>query len=326
MASSDTTCEPPVKRQKVAEPRTLLKDLPADQFLKHASLWNSPPVTILVHGTEFKVPKDLLCYNSSFFNSAFNGSFKEGEEKKMDFQDCSAETFQLAVQWIYFSQINVPARQVIAQDSSTIASNNSSQYISQNSSLLVNCTASEVNTSTPAQSRQSSVATTELDANLRTWAEEENIEIKFYPDFGTNEKAQIISRLLAFLKLADKIDLIGPFDSVVASIKQAIHTSPNRRGLLPGHIRLAAELSLTHPVRRLFADACFREFVQDMIPHDKATKPFRFDKELNDLDSFSSDLLRSYRKSERKRQLSKKNAPEFIFTDPFTENKFFMAA
>ncbi|KAG4425776.1 hypothetical protein IFR04_000983 [Cadophora malorum] len=318
MASSDTNSEPPVKRQKVSEPRTLLKDLPADQFLKHAALWQSPAVSIMVHGTEIIVPKDLLCYNSSYFNSAFNGRFKEGEEQKLHFHDCSADTFQMAVQWIYFSQIKVPTCQVSVQEAPATAKLNMSQNGTQTS-----CTAKQAKPTTPSQSRQSSVASNEIDTNLRAWAMDENLDIQFYPDFAANDKAQTVSRLLAFLKLADKIDLIGPFDSVIASIKQVISSSPGRRALMPGHIRLAAELSPTHPIRKLFADACFREFVQDLIPGTNVQgKPFRFDKELSEFDSFSSDLLRSYRQSEKKKVTNKKTGPEFSFTDPFTESKF----
>ncbi|PVH88238.1 hypothetical protein DL98DRAFT_565906 [Cadophora sp. DSE1049] len=320
MASSDTTSESPVKRQKVSEPRTLLKDLPPDQFLKHAALWQSPPVSIMVHGIEVKVPKDLLCYNSSYFNSAFNGPFKEGEEQKLDFHDCSADTFQMAVQWIYFSQVKVPACQVAAQEAPAATKQSNIQNSTQ-----AGCTAIQANSTTPWRSRQSSVASNEVDTNLRAWAIDENLDIQFYPDFALNDKAQTVSRLLAFLKLADKIDLIGPFDSVIASIKQVIASSPGRRALLPGHIRLAAELSPTHPIRKLFADACFREFVQDLIPNNAQCKPFRFDRELSELDSFSSDLLRSYRQSDRKKGANKKNAPEFSFTDPFTESKFNIA-
>ncbi|KAK0119127.1 hypothetical protein ONS95_007989 [Cadophora gregata] len=317
MASSDTTSEPPVKRQKLSGSRTLLKDLPADQFLKHAALWNSPPVTIVVHGTEISVPKGLLCYNSSYFNSAFNGSFKEGQEQKLDFHDCSADTFQMAVQWIYFSQVNVPVNQIAAQESAVAGKDNNTQIGTQ-----VTCATTQAKSTTPSLSRQSSVVPTDLDANLRTWATDENLDIQFYPDFALNKKAQKVSRLLAFLKLADKIDLIGPFDSVITNIKQVIASSPSRRALLPGHVRLAAELPPTHPIRKLFADACFREFVQDLILQTSPTKNFRFDKELNELDSFSSDLLRSYRQSERKRGANKKGAPEFSFVDPFTESRF----
>lgn len=42
--------------------------------------------------------KALLCYNSPFFERAFNGDFKEAREQKMELHDFSAETFQLAVQ------------------------------------------------------------------------------------------------------------------------------------------------------------------------------------------------------------------------------------
>jgi hypothetical protein len=47
------------------------------------------------------IHKTLLCANSTFFQVAINGLFREGQEKKVYLKDEANEVFSLFVQWIY---------------------------------------------------------------------------------------------------------------------------------------------------------------------------------------------------------------------------------
>ncbi|KAH7364293.1 hypothetical protein BKA65DRAFT_134167 [Rhexocercosporidium sp. MPI-PUGE-AT-0058] len=325
MVSSDTTSEPPVKRQKVVEARTLLKDLPADEFQKKATLYNGPMIAIQVREKEFMLSEPLLCHFTSFFDEYLKSPTKEGEQRKLVFDECSSETFQLVFQWIYFSHINVPTRHIAVQDAPVSCSQNNNSE----TDLKVKLTTPEVHATTPASSRQSSAVPTDIDEAFATWSREENIDTQLFRGIETNEKAQSILHILAFLKLADKIKLLSPFDSVVAEVKTILLST--RAALLPGHIRLAAVFPPGHPVRNLIADACVREFTVDMFPRLAQTKvtPFRFSKELDELDGFAADLMRAYKKAPRKKGPpgSKKDGPpDYQGFDPLSGGWFRLPA
>lgn len=49
----------------------------------------------------FGIHKSLLCHRSAFFEAAFNGSFKEGEEGVVVLEDEDPETFQRFNEWLY---------------------------------------------------------------------------------------------------------------------------------------------------------------------------------------------------------------------------------
>ncbi|CAL3962087.1 unnamed protein product [Diplocarpon coronariae] len=311
MTVSDSSSEPPVKRQKIAGGNRLLKDLPVDQFLAKTALFAGPQVTVVVAEKEFALPKALLCYSSRFFDAVFKGEDAEGGGQKTDLPGCSSDTFGLAVQWMYQSQVVVPTRHHAAPAAAAAAH--------------------DAGISSPAPSRQSSEALD--DADLR-WFEEEKLDLEMYPGFAKNGGAQTISRLLSFLTLAERIELLGPFDSVFATIKCTLATfgffAPRvgyiRTALMPGHIRVAAEMPGSHPVRKLFADACFREFMQDMFSSvQPPARPFRFDRELKELDSFGTEMLvalRAATRSRRRQVNSKRDGVEWIFHDPLNEKDF----
>jgi len=66
--------------------------------------------------------------------------------------------------------------------------------------------------------------------------------------FQDNKK---ITSLLRFLALADQIDLLGPFDSIIASIKAVLLL--DHENLLPEHVRAGVLLPQNYPVRKFFA-------------------------------------------------------------------------
>ncbi len=68
------------------------------------TLFSGPMATITVDSTEFNLPKELLCYNSSFFDRSLNGKFREATEQKVGI-DASIDAFKLVVKWIYTCNI-----------------------------------------------------------------------------------------------------------------------------------------------------------------------------------------------------------------------------
>ncbi|CZT02989.1 uncharacterized protein RCO7_06045 [Rhynchosporium graminicola] len=343
MTSLNSTDEPPLKRQRVAKSKALLKDLPADEFQKKAAMYSGPFVTITVREKEFVLSKPLLQYYTSFFDEDLKAPGQEGEGRELVFDGCSPETFQLVHQWIYNSHINIPTlRQNKVQDGPINCIRNGSHGSAdlKNEASFVpesdTKTGSSVTTmsifgpkvpaDTPASSRQSSVIPTEKDTAFTKWAHEEDIHIEHLQGIETNPKAQAISRILAFLKLANTIGLLGPFDSVVVEIRSIILSFGG--ALLAGHIRAASELPSGHSVRILFAEACLRAFAKDMFPRPEGAKPsvaFKFDKELDELDSFAADLIRVYKNvSKKKAQVlgKKEGVVDFLCADPLTSGTF----
>ena len=56
---------------------------------------------------EYNLHKALLCHRSSFFNAAFQSSFRESHEGVINFPEDSAEAFALFVPWIYGSPLSI---------------------------------------------------------------------------------------------------------------------------------------------------------------------------------------------------------------------------
>jgi BTB/POZ domain len=211
-------------------------------------------VSIIAGGEKFSLPKALLCYNSPFFDKAFNGNFLEGKEQEMVLSDCSAETFRFVIQWIFTSQVVL---------------------------------------SMPRETEQ---------PMLKGQA------AKFYPER--------ISKLLAFLKVADRIQLLGPFNQVTETIKAMLTST--RASLQAGHIRAAFEIPSAHEARKLFTQACVREYAESFFDGSYLrNKKFRFKEELRQSDAFAAALLTELANSFRSRT---KNPPGGMFemTDPFS--------
>jgi len=65
-------------------------------------------VTLLI-GTEKKpytVHKDLLCFYSDYFRAAFNGSFKEAAERKIELAGVTVNVFEHFQVWLYTRRLN----------------------------------------------------------------------------------------------------------------------------------------------------------------------------------------------------------------------------
>jgi hypothetical protein len=73
-------------------------------------------VTITVENKEYKLPKLLVCHNNStVFNAAFNGAFKESEEQKMALST-STGAFELAIKWMYTGRLGPPVKTMKSPD------------------------------------------------------------------------------------------------------------------------------------------------------------------------------------------------------------------
>lgn len=134
------------------------------------------------------------------------------------------------------------------------------------------------------------------------------------PDSLAPNGSQKLTLLLDFVKFSDEVDLLGPFTSATAQIKEILVAS--HESLLPEHVRSGVKLPSGHPVRKLFAQSCipaYVHYIQPPIPRKdgrdvyqevrKNTQKFRFRKELDDLHEFSKDLYAEYEEVMRSRQL-----------------------
>lgn len=200
----------------------------------------SPIATIIVEKQKYRFPKELLCNGSTFFNSAFNGGFREAQDLELKLEETTAKTFDLVIQWIYTGKFILPV------------------------------------TSTSA--------------------------------------SETFDQLLGFVKLADRLNLLGPLDTVVASMKALLVS--DRDLLKPVHIRAAAELPREHVVRLLFADACAREYTLFVR---SASKGFKFSAELKEIESFAFDLLGSFGLSVSRTRHTRSSID---FFDPLTKAYF----
>jgi hypothetical protein len=110
---------------------------------------------------------------------------------------------------------------------------------------------------------------------------------------ATAKYAGLITKLLAFLKLSDEIQLLGPFSQVIKIMTTIVVAS--RTSLQSSHIRTAFEFPSAHPTRKLFAQACVKEYAVSFFkkPATK-TKDFRFKKDLDECDAFAAALLTEF--------------------------------
>ncbi|KAH7364290.1 hypothetical protein BKA65DRAFT_134120 [Rhexocercosporidium sp. MPI-PUGE-AT-0058] len=84
-----------------------MRSLTAQEFCERLKLFESQRVAVLVSPKEvlFSIPKDLLCANSTFFDRAFNGKFKESVELTMHLPEDTVLAFQMLLQWVYTGNI-----------------------------------------------------------------------------------------------------------------------------------------------------------------------------------------------------------------------------
>jgi hypothetical protein len=66
-------------------------------------MFAGPKVDIYVgpQSKHFSLPKDILCYHSSYFDRCFNGGFKEAKEKKLVLTEDRVEHFQHILDYMF---------------------------------------------------------------------------------------------------------------------------------------------------------------------------------------------------------------------------------
>lgn len=103
-------------------------------------------------------------------------------------------------------------------------------------------------------------------------------------------KSETISIYLKFLKLAKYLQINGPVETSIVPMRNILFY--NEAVLQPNHIRAAASLPGNRQVLRLFAQNCSDSYLKSRAWKPKR-KPFRFEKELEEVDGFALELLRS---------------------------------
>lgn len=229
-------------------------------------LFSSTPVIVRVEDREFRLPKELLCYNSTFFDRAFNGpwSRKDGGgdgEREIRLGFATPDIFELVIQWMYISDVVLPPVSHLALAHDEPAKNHNPADTVMDPTYLGG---EGVYFDAAENSAESSRASTPVPA-----------------------ASHAISNYVAFLKLADALGLLGPFDIIINRITTALLTS--EEALQGTHIREASELPRGHAVRRMFAQVCVRPYVQATIT--TAGEGFRFADEVLQIEGFAADLF-----------------------------------
>ncbi|KAH7360637.1 hypothetical protein BKA65DRAFT_391264, partial [Rhexocercosporidium sp. MPI-PUGE-AT-0058] len=69
---------------------------------RHIRLISSPGVDVFVGKDKkhYRLPKDLLCYHSPYFERCFNGGFKEGKDQKLELLEDSVEDFEILLEYM----------------------------------------------------------------------------------------------------------------------------------------------------------------------------------------------------------------------------------
>jgi hypothetical protein len=92
-----------------------------------------------------------------------------------------------------------------------------------------------------------------------------------------------LTEYVAFIKLVDRIDLCGDYKVLYGEVAKLIDTTWDA-SLTSQHIRDTMELPKGHTLRKLIALSSASHFA--------SSKPgFKFDKEIEELEGFSSDLF-----------------------------------
>lgn len=248
--------------------------------------FSGPEVTVRVCGRDFILPKSLLCYNSTFFDRAFNGPWKEGVEQEITLSSASVEAFEMVVQWMYTSNAVIPKPRLEPQPQPQ-----------------------------PQSDGQRTIIDFEYLNDGDTYYDPDESSSNDKSDVKVN--SQNIISYLGFLKLADELDLLGPFDDILSNIKEILISS--QLSLQPEHIRGASELPSGHGLRKLFAQACVKRYINDTI---RDSKSFRFATEMDEVESFAADLFKEVDKVLRQRHKMAKTRPEYSYFDPLTGERF----
>ncbi|PVH86916.1 hypothetical protein DL98DRAFT_582234 [Cadophora sp. DSE1049] len=65
-------------------------------------LMSGPRVDVYVGKDKkhYSLPKDLLCYHSTYFDRCFNGEFKEAKESKLELLEDDVEDFEILLEYL----------------------------------------------------------------------------------------------------------------------------------------------------------------------------------------------------------------------------------
>ena len=112
-----------------------------------------------------------------------------------------------------------------------------------------------------------------------------------------------ITRFLDFLILADRIDLLGPLDTVLHQVKMALRAS--YLVLQPAHVRKAIRfLPSGHALRKLFAESCAQAYLSHTQPAgENRFREWHFENEVDNVEGFASDLLKAIGDTGRSRRI-----------------------
>ena len=131
-----------------------------------------------------------------------------------------------------------------------------------------------------------------------------------------------LARIISFFELADRFQLLGPFDSVINETKTLLANS--KADFKAGYINRAIVLPKPHPLRKLFAKYCASEYLQNL--QETSNSPsFRFMTEIEENESFASDMLLALVRSTEARSLESraKQNKRWEVPDPMDEKHLF---
>jgi hypothetical protein len=79
-------------------------------LMQQQSKFTGPKVDIYVgvNSKHFNLPKDILCYYSSYFERCFNGRFEEGEEQKLTLPEDKLDYFQILLDYMFLGSSTIP--------------------------------------------------------------------------------------------------------------------------------------------------------------------------------------------------------------------------
>lgn len=256
-------------------------------------------IAVHVDSKDFLLPRGLLCYNSDFFDRALNGYYTEATQDYILLPRCSAETFELVIQWLYHAKIILPTYKEYPRVRERTAISKGIQKSDAKPGLIT----------TPVHEDVSD----DSDDELGCVEISPQQVIETLPQHTIDTKAHDIARLLSFLKLADRIMLLGSFNEVIGAIKALLLES--RSSLQPEHIRSATELPAGHGVRKLFAQASVRDYLASRFSGTKKGY-FKFEKELEEVEGFAADLFKEYDQTFLQRRTQWSSEYEYLVTDP----------